>query len=449
MAMPRAGPQLGGLAVVLLCAATADSAPGSGIPPVVAPRGAIAAAAESVDRGDAAMQRTREFVDGTTYRDAELAYRNALALDPASDQAMVGLAWVRNSEHAFAEGRQWAERALLLNPRSGSAHALLGDAATELGDYAAAFEHYQRALDLQPDLASYSRAAQLLWITGDVPRARLLMRQAVAAGGSQPEHVAWCRAQLALMLWHEGSLVEAELLAREALRIAPRNPVVLDVMGRIAASRGDYAEAISLYERAARIHPSLGTLAALGDVYEADGQKEQALAQRRRVLDLHAVAGQHRHDDHLHNHDSSTGDWRLARYFADHDLDLGSALAEAESAYRVERSIFAADALAWCHYKNGNYEVARALIEEAIRYRTPDAMLYYHAGLIHARLGDRHQARRHLERALSLNARFDPIRAGIAARTLASLAAAGEGRCGPGIRSLSCAASTESNRSLR
>lgn len=416
-----AGRMLGCLVLGLLGPATVETAPVTGDATDIPPRGSIVAAAGFVSRGDAVMQRAREFDEGSDYGEAELAYRKALELDPASDQAMVGLAWVRNSQHDFADGRLWAGRALAINPRADRAHALLGDAALELGDYAAAFEHFQHALDLQPNLASYSRAAQLLWVTGDAARARMLMQKAIDAGSGEPEHLAWCRSQLALMLWHEGSLVEAEEQASEALRLAPGNPSVLDVMGRIAASRGKYAAAISLYERAAQIHPDHDTLAALGDVYQAIGQKDQALVQRRRVLELHAGARQHSHDGRFHAHDSPAGDLRLARYYSDHDFNLAAALVEAESAYRIQPSIFAADTLAWCHYKNGNYEMARTLIKEAIRYETPDAALYYHAGLIHARRGDRRLAVRYLEHALGLNANFDPVHARIAVRTLASL----------------------------
>ena len=43
----------------------------------------------------------------------------------------------------------------------------LGYAAVEMGDYEAAFTHYQRMLDIRPDLASYARGAHLLFLTGD------------------------------------------------------------------------------------------------------------------------------------------------------------------------------------------------------------------------------------------------------------------------------------------
>ena len=44
---------------------------------------------------------------------------------------------------------------------------MIGDADQEIGDYDAAYAHYQAMLNLRPDLASYSRGGHLLWLTGD------------------------------------------------------------------------------------------------------------------------------------------------------------------------------------------------------------------------------------------------------------------------------------------
>lgn len=101
-------------------------------------------------RGDSLMQKSRETMDIRLYEEAESAYERALAIDPNHEAAMVGLAWVHNSEHDFDGGRMWAEKALLLNPALPDAYALLGDAAVELGNYDEAFDHYQKAMDLRP-----------------------------------------------------------------------------------------------------------------------------------------------------------------------------------------------------------------------------------------------------------------------------------------------------------
>jgi Flp pilus assembly protein TadD len=85
--------------------------------------------------------------------------------------------------------------------------------------------------------------------------------------------------------------------------------------------------------------------------------------------------------------------------------------------------VFVADALAWTYYKNGRYSDARRVVAKALAQRTPDASLLFHAGMIHAKLGDRVTAQRQLAQALSLNPAFDPIDAPIAVATLAELGA--------------------------
>jgi hypothetical protein len=47
--------------------------------------------------------------------------------------------------------------------------------------------------------------------------------------------------------------------------------------------------------------------------------------------------------------------------------------------------------------------------------------MFFHAGMIYAKLGDRATAQRHLAHALTLNPAFSPIDAPIAAATLAEL----------------------------
>ena len=145
---------------------------------------------------------------------------------------MIGLAWVHGALHQFETSIQWAQKSLSMDSDISEAYGLLGDAALEMGDYDAAFEHYQKMLDIRPDLSSYSRAGHLLFVTGDIQGAIGLMQKAIAAGAPFAENTAWCRAELANMLWSKGDLPMAEqvihtgLKGHDTTRIDPKGLVL-------------------------------------------------------------------------------------------------------------------------------------------------------------------------------------------------------------------------------
>jgi tetratricopeptide (TPR) repeat protein len=373
-------------------------------------------ATDWVQLGDRLMQAARESTNASLYERAISAYHKALDQDPKNEDALVGLAWVHNTQHAFDEGRLWAQKALAINPELQHAHALLGDAAVELGDYEEALDHYQKALDLRPDLSSYSRAAHLIWLMGDARQGRWLMAKAIKAGGPYAENTAWCRAELARMLWHEGALLAAEQQAELALQQAPRNPHVLAMLGKIKMGQKDYDKAIEFCQRAAEITPTHDCFVTLGDLYALTGRQEEAEKQYRLVVDLHASGASHTHRNAVQPH--SHGNAQLARFYADHDRNLDEALREARLAYRDYKNVYAADTLAWCYYKKGQYDEAGQTIRKALRLNTPDASILFHAGMIHAKLGQSGAAKKYLYRALSLNPYFHPTDAVVAAETL-------------------------------
>src|SRR5580658_3219220 len=226
--------------------------------------------------GDAYMQKARETMDLSYYGRAEASYRKSLALDPNYANAMVGIAWVLSGRHEFEQSIEWANKALMVEPNRADAYGLLGDAATEMGDYDAAYEHYQKMLDLKPDIASYSRAAHLLFVTGGFKKATWLMSKAIGAGGAYPENRAWCIAQMALLDFAQGGYLPAEQLLSQGLKETPNNYHLLAAMGRVKAGMKDYPAAIEYYKRAQNIVPQHDVVVALGDLYAVEGRKEEA-----------------------------------------------------------------------------------------------------------------------------------------------------------------------------
>jgi tetratricopeptide (TPR) repeat protein len=283
-----------------------------------------------------------------------------------------------------------------------------------MGDYEAAYKHYQKMLDVRPDLSSYSRGAHLLFVTGNVRKAALLMQKAIAAGAPHAENTAWCRAQLGLMLWNAGYLIPSERVLEDALKQTPNNYHVLAALGKVKASRKKYDEAINLYKKAIAIAPQHDSVVALGDLYALTGKKDEAEKQYALVEEIHK----------LNQSNGVRGDAQMARFYTDHDRNLPEALQLVEEEYKTRPNVFIADTLAWCYYKNGRIEDAKETIKKALKQKTPDAHILFHAGMIHAKLGDRVAAQNYFYRALNLNPNFHPVYPKVAADMLKGLGSA-------------------------
>ncbi len=377
---------------------------------------AAASAAKWVKLGDGLMQKTRDTLKHD-YAAPEAAYKKALSEDPTCTPAMVGMAWVRNSEHKFEEGSEWAEKALAIDPRQEDAHALLGDHAVELGVYDEAYDHYQAALDISPDLSSLCRAGHLLYLTGDSNQAQFLLEKAIASGGPFPENLAWAHSELALVQFNSGAIFPAAVQAAKAVAQAPENPRALEVMGRIAAARGQTDKAIGFYEKSISIMPGHNALAALYDLLTLKGDAAAAEDMLTRITAYHNpndplnLTG-----PHAHGNERSSADF--SHFMADHDMRLEEATKRAEEVYKTFHNIKVEDALAWCYYKQGDLKKARRMIVRAMRMKTKDASIFYHAGMIYRKMGSESAAREMLLKAVNLNPNFDPIQGPLAAAAL-------------------------------
>ena len=360
--------------------------------------------------GDLLAQKLRDTADHNYLTAAESAYQRALFLDPEALSAMTGMAWVTGTKHTFDESTNWAKRVLEIDPENADAFGILGDAEVELGDYEAAFDHYQSMMDLRPDLSSWSRGAHLVWLTGDRSKSVWLMEKAIRAGAPHAENTAWCRANLAMMHFNNGALLPAVNSLSPALKSAPNNVHVLLAAARISTAQGDHQKAASHYHTILRQGENHEALVGLGDLLMSQGDPKAAESYYSRVEELHNAHSAAASHDHM----------AMAKFFADHDRNLIQAMRLAEQ-HKLTKNVREADVLAWVYLKNGHLEKAVATMKRALAQSTPDPEMHFHAGMIAAAAGDRSAARKHLQKALSLNPRFHPLHAPEAHRTLDSI----------------------------
>ncbi|HXG18282.1 MAG TPA: tetratricopeptide repeat protein [Methylomirabilota bacterium] len=358
------------------------------------------------------MQKARESGDAGYYGRAEAAVQRALSLQPDAVEALRTLAWVQTGKHEFREALATAEQLRGRLPNDPLVYGLLSDAAIELGEYERAEEAVQTMLDLHPGVASYSRAAYLRELYGDLAGATALMEQAVKASSPRdPEPFAWCLVQLGHLYFNQGRVGKAETAYNNALAVFPYYYQALAALGRVRSVQQRYAEAIALYQQAVGIVPAPDLAAALGDLLWRVGQYDEAEKQYALVEYI----------EHVHEINQVAYNRQLALFYADHNRNLDEAVALAETEARRRHDVYSFDTLAWVYYKKGRFADAQQAMTQALRLGTQDAELLFHAGMIAKELGQAGQAKDYLQRALELNPDFS-LRDGETARqTLAEL----------------------------
>jgi tetratricopeptide (TPR) repeat protein len=338
----------------------------------------------------------------------------AVSLAPQDPEPQALLAGVRFTTHDFLGAFELADR-IYAADRSLSALAVRGDAELELGRYGEAAADYRVLAAARPgDSSTLIRLSRLAFLHGDGEEAARLAahaERAAAREGLFGASLSWYAAHRGRLSLEAGNYEEAARHYRRAVDAAPDYHVAISGLAGVRAAQGRFDDAIRLYERAVALVPEPASLAALGDLYAAVGD-ERAAADRYATVE--AIATLQAVNRRLY-------DRQLALFRADHGGDLDGALEIARQGLVTRRDIYGYDVLAWVLFRLGRLDEARQASDSALAMGTPDARLWFHAGMISAGLGDDDRARTELTRALDLHPAFDPLLAPRAAETLAEL----------------------------
>jgi tetratricopeptide (TPR) repeat protein len=360
--------------------------------------------------GSAYVQQARVTGDPSYYPKAQGALERSLQVQPTGNvAAMVGLGSLANARHEFSQARDWGRRATAANPYQAGAYGILADALTQLGDYSGADAAVQKMLDLQPGLASFSRASYSFEERGQISQARDSMQRALAEA-SDPADVVFCRYYLGELDFNSGDPRAAMEQYRLGLLAAPTSNSALAgrakaeaALGRTDAAVADYATVVSRLPLPEYVLEYAQLLTSLGRSGEAQAQ----FALLTSIQQLFTANG-------------VVDDLTSAIVEADHGSPA-EAVRHARAEWGRRHSVLVADALGWALHQSGQNAEALTYAVKANRLGWQNATFAYHLGLIEFALGRRADARKHLWDALRINPYFDRLQAPKATAALTSL----------------------------
>jgi tetratricopeptide (TPR) repeat protein len=364
--------------------------------------------------GDLYIQKGRQTGDITYFNLGGNSLREALKVQPDLGPAHRHLALVLYSLHDFAGAAAEARQAIKLDADDSYAYGVLGDAQLETGEYPQAADTYSQMVAIKGDLYSYSRRSGLETIRGETDLAIADLNRAIDAGiraGEPPEAVAWAQYTLAEDFFLVGRLDDANRLGEASLKTFPNYHRALAILGQVSAAEMKLDRSADFYRRAIAVIPLPEYAAALGDVYLKMNHPQEAEQQKQLV---EFIAKLNALNKVLYNR-------VLVDYYADHDIDHQQAVDLATGEYQIRHDVYGDDALAWALYRDGKLAQAQRHIVAALRFKTVDARLYFHAGMIFAAAGDANSARVNLARALAINPHFQPVLDDVAVSEYAAL----------------------------
>jgi tetratricopeptide (TPR) repeat protein len=347
--------------------------------------------------GVAYVTRARETADPSFYTKAAAVLRQADRIAPGDADTMTARGLLELGRHDFRAALDWGRRALRANPDANDPYGVVFDAQVELGRYDAALATAQAMVDRKPTQGSLARVSYARELFGDTSGAVAAMTQAAAAGASSPYDRAYVQTLIGNLHLGDGRLPAAEAAYRRAQDVLPGYELAEVGLARVAAARGDLAAAAALLEPAAARLPLPATVALLGDVRAAVGERDDA---RRQYQLVRAI-------ERLNRANGVAVDLELARFEADHARDQGAdperAVAMARRALADRPTIYARDTLGWALRQAGRPERALPHARAALRLGTRDALLWYHLAATEADLGMTAAAKRHLAKAFSIS----------------------------------------------
>src|ERR1017187_8606814 len=352
--------------------------------------------------GWAYIAKARRTLDAGYYK---LAEKTADVMDArfgVTDESLLLRGHVYHNLHRFQEAEAVARR-LIAGRALAFDFALLSDALMEEGKLAESVAACERMMALKPGLEAYSRAANLRWLTGDLPGAIEAMEAAVRAGGPlDATNTAWTLSRLSLYYLQAARAQDALRVAESASRSVPDYPPALLARGRALVALGRPGEAIGPLERAERLNPLPEYQWWLADALRGGGQPDAAASMEAK----------------LESRGEASDPPTLSLFLATRGGNSPEAvrLARAELANRAD--VFTQDALAWALASSGDYAGADDAMRAALAAKTKAARLFLHAGEIAIRRGEPDSAKTYFGEAAKYAGTLTPSERTLLARRL-------------------------------
>jgi len=302
-----------------------------------------------------------------------------------SPEALLLRAHALQSLHQFSAAEPLARKLVSLRGLAFD-YGVLGDVLVDEGKTQEAVDAYQKMVDLRPDLQSYTRAAHVRWLKGNLHGAIELMKLAASSGSpADPESAAWAFSRLSLYQLQAGDTKSALRACDAALNFQSDYAPALLARGRILLAQHKTGEAINALSRAATLNPLPEYLWNLADALRANGNVDAARLAENEILQRGAA------------NDPRT----LALFLATRGEQSETAVRLSEQELRVRLDAFTHDAFAWSLAAAGQTKEARDQMNKALAEGTKDARLFFHAGVISWMSGQKQEARRWLNQAYS------------------------------------------------
>src|SRR5438876_1162665 len=217
----------------------------------------------------------------TGWNNAIHYYEQALRIDPNFALAYCGLAdnyaymgsVVMPGKEAIAKGKEFAQKALELDPELAEAHMSLALALVAAFDWRNGLKEFDRALELNPNLAfAYELQAWTLNRLGRFDEAIAKTRKAVELDPLNP----FFQMSLSFYQYWAGQYDEAIEQARKTLAMDPNSAISHVLLGLSFLKKGDTAGAIAELQKSKAPDPGAWYQGFLGYAYAISGDRAKA-----------------------------------------------------------------------------------------------------------------------------------------------------------------------------
>jgi tetratricopeptide (TPR) repeat protein len=275
-----------------------------------------------------------------------------------------------------------------MDAKNATAYTRLGDVRAYQKRLPEAEKFYEQALEFDPQFAeALQELTNLLMFQRQTEKAvRRVQLQVARVPDNANYHFL-----LGQLLLSDHRAADAEAESEKALALDKSNSGAMLLLARARQDAGRLDEAEAAFDHLMQANPkNPDPCVGYALLEERRGNWRRAEELYRRALDLQA------------NHPAAANN--LSYLLLEHGGDANYALSLAQIARRaMPDSPSAADTLAWAYYKNGMYDSAISLLQEAIKRVPQNQTYHYHLALAYQKSNQTILAKASFQHALDLD----------------------------------------------